>query len=297
MSAALVGAVVVALLGQARVIQAQPAAELGGGRVRVGLGARLGLAKTPFPSDSAHEISGLLTSLLLEGEAEVAPAFSVRLRLPLVLAGVDQPAGGARSETSWGNSEAAVLWRLHDTAATRLLGRLALAVPLPGGDAALGRHPLDNQALLLASAQRGHHEQELYAPGRVALTPSARVDVTRGRLAAFAELKLPFMLAVARGASEPQTKVRALALSTEAAAGLSITWWRLRAGAAPWLTVELLPAGELRGAPATRWTLTIDPDLSIEINDHLAAALSATIPVAGALSAVPAIGLALTGRW
>ena len=290
-------AAVVALCAQAPVVQAQPAAEPRGARVRVSLGSRLGLAKTPFPSYTAHEISGLLTSLLLEGETEVAPALAVRLRLPLVLAGVDQPAGGARAETAWGNPEAAVLWRLHDAAATRLLGRLALAVPLPGGNATLARHPLDNQALLLASAQRGHHDQELYAPGRVALTPAARVDVTRRRMAAFAELKLPFMLAAARGDSEPQTKVRALAMSAEAAAGASLAWWRLRVGAAPWLTANLLPAGEIRGAPATRWTLTIDPDLSIRITDHLAAALSATIPVAGALSPVPAIGLALTGEW
>jgi hypothetical protein len=290
-------AVVVALCAQARVVQAQPGAELRGERVRVSLGSRLGLAKTPFPSYTAHEISGLLTSLLLEGEAEVAPALAVRLRLPLVLAGVDQPAGGARAETTWGNPEAAVLWRLHDAAATRLRGRLALAVPLPGGDAALARHPLDNQALLLASAQHGHHDQELYAPGRVAVTPAARIEVTRGRVAAFSELKLPFMLAVARGDSEPQTKVHTLAISAEATAGVSFAWWRLRAGAAPWLTVDLLSAGELRGTPATRWTLTIDPDVSIRINDHLAAAVSATIPVAGALSPVPAIGLALTGQW
>ena len=289
-------AVVVALVAQA---SRHPGAAggMGGQRARVSLGSRLGLAKAPFPSSTAQEISGLLTSLLLEGEAAVAPALAVRLRVPLVLAGVDQPAGGARSEIAWGNPEAAVLWRLHDTAATRLLGRLALAVPLSGGDAALARRPLDNQTLLLASAQRGHHEQELYAPGRVALTPAVRIDVTRGRLAAFGELKLPFMFAVARGDSEPQTTVRALAVSTEATAGVSVAWWRLRAGVAPWLTVALLPAGEIRGDPATRWTLTIDPDVSMRINDHLAAAVSATIPVAGALSAVPAIGLALTGGW
>jgi hypothetical protein len=151
--------------------------------------------------------------------------------------------------------------------------------------------------LLLASAQRGHHDQELYAPGRLALTPAARLDVIRGRVAASAELKLPFMLALARADSEPQTKVRTLAISTEATAGLSVTWWRVRVGAACWLGMDLLPAGQIRGDPATRWILTIDPDVSITINDHLTAALDTTIPVAGALSPVPAIGLALTGKW
>jgi len=61
--------------------------------------------------------------------------------------------------------------------------------------------------------------------------------------------------------------------------------------------VDLLPAAELRAVPVPRWTLTIDPDVSIRIDDHLAATLTATIPVAGALSPTPAIGLALAGRW
>jgi hypothetical protein len=44
-----------------------------------------------------------------------------------------------------------------------------------------------------------------------------------------------------------------------------------------------------------RWTLTLDPDLSFRISDRFAARLSATIPIAGALSPVPAIGIALAG--
>src|SRR5262249_36923328 len=151
------------------------------GAAQASLDARLGLAKTPFPSPTAHEISGALTSLLLEGQRDVAPRLAVRPRLPPVLAGVGPPArappgDAAQAETAWGNPEAAALWRLRETAATVLLGRVALAVPLPGGDAALGRRPLDNQALLLASAQRGHHDLELYAPGRAALTPAARLE-------------------------------------------------------------------------------------------------------------------------
>ena len=160
------------------------------------LGARLGLAKSPFPSADARD-AGLLTSVLLEGEAQVG-RLAVRLRLPLVLAGVDQPAGGAGASTTWGHPEAALLWRPRGIAAAWLLARLALAVPLPsGGEATLARRPLDNQALVLASAQRQLHDQELYAPGRVALTPSARLDVRRGPVALFGEVKLPFMLALA----------------------------------------------------------------------------------------------------
>jgi len=289
---------VIALLARARASHAQPARPPE--RARVSLGSRIGLAKSPFPSPEAPEISGLLTSLLLEGEAQVGAVGSVwaaRLRLPLVLAAVDQPAGGTRSDTAWGHPEAALLWRLRESAAASLLGRLAVAIPLPGGDAALARRPLDNQALVLASAQRGAHDQELYAPGRVALTPSARIDASRGPVAVCGELKVPFMLAVARGDGDPGTNVRRLAVATAVAAGVSVSWWRLRAGTTPWLIVDLVPAAEIRGAAATRWTLTVDPEVSIRISDSVGAALTVTIPVAGALPAVPAIGFAVSGHF
>ena len=297
--------VVVALLAPARAVQAQPAqstlqaqsARAPERSTRVSLRSRMGLAESPFPSADAHKISGLLTSLLLEGEAPVAPALAVRLRLPLVLADIDEPAGAARSENAWGHPEAAVLWRVRETAAASLLGRLALAVPLPGGDAALARRPLDNQVLVLASAQRGYHDQELYAPGRVALTPSARIAASRGRVDVFGELKLPLMLAVGLGDVDPRTKVRRLAIASAAAAGAAVSWWRLRAGATLWSVVDVIQAAEIRGAAARRWTLTIDPEVSMRITDHVGAGLTATIPVAGALSALPAIGFVVTGAW
>ena len=82
-----------------------------------------------------------------------------------------------------------------------------------------------------------------------------------------------------------------------AAAGVSVGWWRLHAGTVSWLVVDLLPAGEISGAAARRWTLTIDPEASIRISDHVVAGVMATIPVAGALSAVPALGFAVAGAW
>ena len=278
----------VALVATASAVHAQSAllAQPAGApeRTRVTLGSRIGLAKSPFPSADAHEISGLLTSLLLEGEAQVG-AGAGRAAAPAAGAGRCGPARRRRplAKPPGAIPEAAVLWRLRETAAASLLGRVALAVPLPGGDAALARRPLDNQALVLASAQRGYHDQELYAPGRVALTPSARIDVSRSPVAVFGELKLPFMLAVARGDGDPRTNVRRLAIASAAAAGASVSWWRLRAGTTLWLVVDLLPAAEIRGAAAGRWTLTVDPEVSIRISDHVGAGLTATIPVAGAL--------------
>jgi hypothetical protein len=266
-------------------------------RAEVSLDARLGLARSPFPSPEARTISGGLTSLLLEGRARVAPSLEVRIRMPLVLAGLDQPAGAIRGETAWGHPEAAVAWRLHDAAPALLLGQLALALPFDGGDAALGRRPLANQALLLASAQRGWHDQELYAPGRLALTPSARIELERGMVQGFGQLKAPFMLAVSRGDADPRTRIRSLALATVVGAGAAVSWRRLRAGVAPWLAADLLPASVLRERAPARWTVTVDPEVQLRIGAHVSATLAATIPIAGALDAVPALGLGVTGAW
>jgi hypothetical protein len=301
------GMALLALVGPALsrpgVAQAQPGA--GHAQPRAGtpghgqvtLSSRMGMAKSPFPSPEAREISGVVTSLLLDGQLAVTPALALALRLPLVLAGLDLPAGGARAQTSWGHPEVAAVLRLREGAATRLLGRLALAIPLPGGDAALARRPLDNQALLLADAQAGHHDPELYAPGRLALTPSVRLEATRGRAAAFGELELPLLLAVARGTPDARTEVRRLAITSAASAGASLSWWRLRGTAAAWLAVDVVRAAELRGQAPARWTLTVDPALQLRITGHVGAALSATIPVAGALSAAPAVAVAVTGDW
>jgi hypothetical protein len=48
---------------------------------------------------------------------------------------------------------------------------------------------------------------------------------------------------------------------------------------------------------ATRWTLTVDLEVSIRISDHVGAGLTVSIPVAGALPAVPAIGFAVSGQF
>jgi hypothetical protein len=130
----------------------------------------------------------------------------------------------------------------------------------------------------------------------MALTPSGRIDVNPGRLALFGELKLPFMLAVAHDDGDPRTNIRPLAVAAATTAGASVRWWRLRAGTASWLIIDVLPAAEILGAPARRWTLTVDPELSIRVSDHVGARLAVTIPLAGALPAVPALGLAVTGH-
>lgn len=261
--------------------------------------ATMSLARTPYPSPDAREISGLLTTLLVDVRATVAPTVAVGFRWPLVLADVDLPAGAARPTNTWAHPEGALSWRFlaRDGWLATLGG--AVAVPVLGDDeAALGRRPFDNQALFLASAQTGWRERDLFAPGRLALTPSAEVALTRGRFVAFAHLDLPFLLALRRGSSDDRVRVRTLAGSAALGAGVAASFLeRLTFHVAPWVVVDALPAAEIKGEPPPRWALSLATAARIRVRGPLTAEVGSTIFVAGALSGLPSFTLGLGAAW
>lgn len=265
-------------------------------RLRVELGSDMGLARTPSPSLDARESSGLLTALSLGGRGWITPTLGAQLRLTLILGDVDLPAGAVRPDTTWGHPEASLIWRAFDDGATTGLARVGVAAPLgTSDDAALGRRPFDNQSLLLAGALRGWRDRELFAPGRLAVTPSARADTTRGRFTGFGEIKVPLMLAVRRGDQDPRVDVNSLAVSTVLGVGAAASLGRFSVGLAPWVVVDLLPASEIRGNAQARWTLSMVPEVRARIAERIAIALGSTIFVAGALRGFPAFAIDLTG--
>jgi len=273
-------------------------------RLALRLGAQMGVAHSPYPAPEAHTISGLLTALIVEGEGRVAPALAVQVRVPLALAGVDQPAGGAHTSNALGHPEAGIVWRPWASAATALFARLGLALPIGSGDAALGRRPLANQALSLASALHGWREEELFAPGRLGLTAAARGEAAfdlgtahAWRLDTFGEVKLPVMIAIDRGTPDPRTDVHRLAISTVAGAGAALSWSRLRLGVAPWLAFHALPAADIRDQPASRWALFLVPDLTVRVTRQVGLSAGASLPLAGALAGSTAVTLRAAAAW
>jgi hypothetical protein len=271
----------------------QPA---GGDGPRIELGSDMGLARTPFPSPDARESSGLLTSLSLRGRDWITPSLGAQLRLTLILAGVDLPAGAVRPDTTWGHPEASLIWRAYHDGATTALVRIGLAAPIgSSGEAALGRRPFANQSLLLADALRAWRDRELFAPGRLAMTPSARAEFARGRLAGFGEIKAPLMLAVRRGDRAPGVDVNALAISTAVGLGAAASLGRFMLGVAPWLVVDLVPGNELHGNAQARWTLSLAPEVGARITERITIAMGSTIFLAGALQGFPAFGVDVTG--
>jgi hypothetical protein len=303
-------------LPRSRAVAAVPAASIaeasahGSGQpdlpdhLAISVGAQMGVGHSPYPAPEAHTISGLLTAFIFEGEARVRPAMAIQLRLPLVLAGVDQPAGGAHASNTLGHPEAAFVWRPWTSEAAALFTRLGLALPIGGGNAALGRRPLENQTLSLASALHAWREEALFAPGRLSLTASARGEAAfdlgaarRWRLDTFGEIKVPAMIAVDRGTTDPRAEVHTFALSTVVGGGAALSWSRLRLGVAPWLAFHVVPAAEIRGQPASRWAHSLVPDLTVRITGHVGLSVGASVPLGGALDGSTAVGLQAAGAW
>jgi len=282
----------------ARVASATPTAE-GEVEIEARASATMGLARTPYPSPEAREISGLLTTLLVQAQKAVAPNLVVAFRWPFVLADVDLPAGAARPTNAWGHPEGALLWRFLQRNGVVATVGAALALPLLGDDeAALERRPFDNQALLLASAQTGWRDRDMFAPGRLALAPAAKIAVTRGRLLAFAHLDLPLLLTLRRGSADDRVHVRTLGGSATFGTGLAASFFdRLTLSAGPWVVIDAVPVAEIKGEPPPRWTLSLATAVEVRVRGPVTAEVGSTIFLAGALSGFPSFTLALGAAW
>jgi hypothetical protein len=267
------------------------------------ISATMGKTDTPFPSPEARSISGLLTTFLAQGEASLTPSWSLSLRVPLVLADVYLPAGGARPTTAFGHPEAALAWHLLVADGWRATVGAGVAAPIGGGDAALGRRPFENQALVLASAQTGWRDRALFAPGRLGLIPAAQLDHQVGWLSVSALLRLPLLLAVQRGEPDARVDVHEVGLTLACAVSFGARLGeRVALTAAPWLVADLLRTEDFRSsaaAPASpaRWALSLATNLRVRVVGPLSAELGSTFLLAGALAGLPSVTVGVTGTW
>lgn len=269
-------------------------------RAAMGLEAQMGLSRSPYPSPQENQVSGLLTTFRLQAAAALSDQIALELRVALAVAGVDLPAGGVRPNSAWAHPELAAVGGIHDAPSSVLQVRLGLAVPFgTADDASLSRRPFQNQSLVLAAAQAGWRDRELFAPGRMALTPAFLARGQRGLLSAFALLKVPLMLAVKRdtATTEPRVRVSSLAASVALGAGASLSFGRVNAGLASWVVLDLVPAAEVLGRRDSRAALSLVPEVKMRLTEGLVVATNATVFLAGAIHAPPAFGVALAGAY
>jgi hypothetical protein len=161
-----------------------------------------GLATAPFAVGALPEAKGQALSFLVGGERHLTGSLWLGLRLPLVVASVEQPAGSYVDATAWGNPSL----RLTARGDARRLG------PFVG--APLARHArslLPNRALAIADGIEGQTDPGLFTPGVLPVTGFAQVTFDSPRWRLSSALELPLLLRVSDADLPPgDARTRAL---------------------------------------------------------------------------------------
>jgi hypothetical protein len=158
--------------------------------------AQLGLATAPFAVRALPEAKGQALTFLVDGERHLIGNLWLGLRLPLVVASIEQPAGSYVDATAWGNPSLRVT--RHSDA--RRLGPFSILVDIGGEVAApLARHSrslLPNRALAIANGIEGQTEPGLFTPGVLPATGFAQVTFVSTRWCASSTVSLPLLMRV-----------------------------------------------------------------------------------------------------
>lgn len=215
-------------------------AEARGDRFGASVEMRIGAATAPFFTEPIAEVESELTqarSMVLAVWFAIRPRVTVGGRWPAAPSLVKQPAGSYVNEKAFASPELFV----EDPAALRAsLGDLALragvrfAVGVPmaqhGPPATLAR----NQTLAISDALDGWRNPELYTPGVLPFTLSARGQLacpgSRWRLDA--ALKLPVLVRVHDASLPDDARTRAVGFVPHAELGVAVALAR-------WVSVEL----------------------------------------------------------
>lgn len=256
-----------------------------------------GVADTPFAAVHFPEQRGYrVATQSLSVSYDPTEALRLSLRIPWVEAFVQQPAGAIVREVAIGNVAVTAARRFQLDPLSAVVS-VTVGAPAMGTASPIGDHYV-NAALLLGSALEGWRHPDWFAPGRVPITPGARVSLDRARWFCAAELTLPFLVRT-RSGEEPGTSVRAIGVASVGAvrAGVRALEWlsiSIDAWATSWVvTPAVLPDRDL---PARQFALR--PSLDAELSSHATLGVDAVIPLGGALGGRTAAGGAhLALRW
>ena len=214
---------------------------------------RIGTATAPFYAPGLEEARSEFTqarSFILAAHLAVG-RWTVGGRLPAAPSTVRQPAGSYADEKSVGNPELFVEGqpRRFDLDGRVLSVSLRLAAGLPLADHGEPETLVKSRALAISDAIDGWLERELYVPGVVPITGSARLALDGDRWRLSGRVKLGAMIRVSRASLPDEARLRPLALVPSVVARAA--WWptpRIGAVAGGWLVISApapveLPAG------------------------------------------------------
>jgi hypothetical protein len=265
-------------------------------RVSLSLTARAGLAEAPFVTAAFPEVSGFGTVLTGAAAVELWPMGWLRLRVPVSLVRLDFPAGAQVSETALGNLELGLEHSLKLRPTTRVGFLAALLAPFAeeGSRTAL----LKNRALALASAVSGGKDTAHFTPGVTGLHLGGSLEHSRYPFAFRASLDVPLLVRISDAGLPEHTEIHSFGMlpALDLSAACWITpWFGASFGAG--LITEPLRVQEptLERDRDRRLQPVVEPGLHLQLGEHAALGLDASIPVAGSLGG-DAFGFGLQGR-
>ena len=202
--------------------------------------ARYGEATAPLSSVAWPTATGAAATTIAQASWAVRPGIALGLRIPVVLATIERPAGSRVHEAAWGNVELSVAHRrslgpdLHATL------RFAAGAPAEGSAApSASLHP--SSALAVGRAIEGLRTPGLFAPGRAPLTPGAGIDLHRGLLDLALDVDVPVLVRTSGADPEPGVTVRGVGVVPVATAHAAVRPIpEVALGARAWVAAELV---------------------------------------------------------
>lgn len=253
------------------------------GLIQLSLDSHVGTSTAPYVTEAFPEVSGYGVVVQLGAQLRLGPRLSLGSRAALALMRVEQPAGALYAEAAWANPELSLAfdqpllrrekWEL------RLLPRFAVGLPL--AEHASRASQLEGRALTLANAFEGFGEPELFTPGVLPITPSARLELRTEAWCFDLTLKVPLLFRVADASLPGDSDEHALGVVPVVDLALRFQPWRWVAfGLGPRLSWRALaPVDDHRGSlqPLLAASAAFRPA------DAFSVAVSLRLPIAGPL--------------
>ena len=261
---------------------------------------RIGAAKAPFYTEALPETTSEFTqarSMILAASLRVAPALFVGGRLPAAPSTVRQPAGSYADEKAFGNPELNADWLAPPRPLGGHLVHLAVrgAVGLPLAEHGSPMSLVQNRVVALSGALDGWRNPELYQPGVLPLTLSARATVAPRPWGAELAGKLPVLVRVGDASLPAEADTRPVGFEPHLEArGLfaPVDWFTAELGAS--LAAHLVPAvaPAERSDRAGRLQPAIEPGLRFWPGGGVSLSTRFSAALGGPLAGTFAIGLA-----
>ncbi|MBT8492287.1 MAG: hypothetical protein KJO07_04440 [Deltaproteobacteria bacterium] len=263
---------------------------------------RVGRVKAPFATADLPRVESEFTAarmLVATGHYRIAERWSVGLRIPTAPSSVRQPSGSYVAENIFGNIELFAEHQLELWRRGRMRLRPALRVGLAAPTAGLGSvsEVTENRGLAISNALDGWRLPELYEPGVVPVTFSARIDGELDQVRVLARAKLPWLVRISDGGYPDDAVTRPLGIVPIFELAASYWPWSwMGVGAGSFLVINA-PAPVAPGSGsdrAGRVQLGVEPSLRLVIANHVMLEADLALPVGGPLEDTLGIGLTIS---